>query len=185
MIETSITKWIKKKIRRLIGIVEDGDTATHSIAAGKYVVWKGNLCKASTAIAIGTTLSTSNLTAVSDGGLNEINGNITKIDGYYSLLTKTQTTSSYSTKNLYASRKFSDYEMIGVIGYRGEWMIACAIVPTSWFTDATGVALMSTYNSISVELDVKYTSDTQVDIKEITSDTGSHYVRIYGIFPKT
>ena len=59
-----------------LGIVEDGNTAIHSITKGQYVIWKGNLYTASSAIAIGTTLSTSNLTAVSNGGLNSLNDHI-------------------------------------------------------------------------------------------------------------
>lgn len=59
-----------------IGIVEDTNTATHTIAAGQYVIWKDALYKASTAIPLGTTLSASNLTAVSGGGLNDIFQNL-------------------------------------------------------------------------------------------------------------
>lgn len=72
-----------------IGIVEDGNTATHTIAAGQYVIWKGALYIASAAIPSGTTLSTSNLTAVSDGGLNSLNANFTD--------------NQYSTSGLYTS----------------------------------------------------------------------------------
>lgn len=76
MVDLPITKWIKKKIRRLIAIVEDTDVATHSIASGKYVVWKGDLCKSTAAIAVGGSLSLSNLSPVSDGGLNELSEQI-------------------------------------------------------------------------------------------------------------
>lgn len=55
-----------------IGIVEDTNTATHTIAAGQYVIWKDALYKASQAIPLGTTLSLSNLTAVSNGGFNDL-----------------------------------------------------------------------------------------------------------------
>ena len=73
MVEISITKWIKKKIRRLIGIVEDTDTAVHSIASGKYVVWKGNLYKATEDIAIGDTITSgTNCAQVSGGAMGEI-----------------------------------------------------------------------------------------------------------------
>ena len=65
-----------------LGIVEDGNTATHSITAGQYVIWKGNLYTASSAIATGTTLSTSNLTAVSNGGLNSLNEHIATRNAY-------------------------------------------------------------------------------------------------------
>lgn len=72
MVDLPITKWIKKKIRRLIAIVEDTDVATHSIASGKYVVWKGDLYKSTAAIAVGGSLSLSNLSPVSDGGINAL-----------------------------------------------------------------------------------------------------------------
>ena len=60
-----------------IGIVEDTDTATHTISSGQYVIWKNELYKASTAIPSGDPLSSTNLTAVSDGIANELNGNFT------------------------------------------------------------------------------------------------------------
>ena len=55
-----------------LGYVELTNTATNNIPAGAYVVWKGILYKASSIIAIGDTLSGSNLTAVPDGGLNDL-----------------------------------------------------------------------------------------------------------------
>lgn len=62
-----------------VAIVEDGNTCTHvgGIASGQYVVWKGLLYKATQAISVGTTLSTStNLSAVTDGIANELNGKL-------------------------------------------------------------------------------------------------------------
>lgn len=55
-----------------LGIVEDTNTATHTIAKGQYVIWKDALYIASQAIPSGTTLSASNLTAVSNGGFNAL-----------------------------------------------------------------------------------------------------------------
>lgn len=63
------------KLKSGMGIVEDTDVATHTIAAGKYVTWKGTLCKAKAAIPSGTALSSSNLEVVSEGGFNELNSN--------------------------------------------------------------------------------------------------------------
>ena len=68
-----------------MGIVETGVTATHAIAAGQYVIWKGILYTADSAISVGTTLSrggsgssgTKNLTPVSNGGFNALNSKIT------------------------------------------------------------------------------------------------------------
>lgn len=76
MTKVSIVDLIAKKMKRCIAIVEDGDTASQSIASGKFVIWKGNPYKASTSISSGDTLSTSNLTALSDGIGNELNSNI-------------------------------------------------------------------------------------------------------------
>lgn len=58
--------------RELLGYKENGNTASRTIAIGKFVVWKGNLYKAKVAIPQGTAFSTSNLTAVGDGGFNEL-----------------------------------------------------------------------------------------------------------------
>lgn len=82
MTKVSIVDLIAKKMKRCIAIVEDGDTASQSIASGKFVIWKGNPYKASTAISSGDTLSTSNLTALSDGIGNELNSKITSIEPF-------------------------------------------------------------------------------------------------------
>lgn len=57
---------------------ENGNTtAEHNIAAGKYVFWNNGAYKAASAIAIGDTLSSTNLTAVPAGGVaNELNDKI-------------------------------------------------------------------------------------------------------------
>lgn len=54
------------------GIVCNGTTASNSISAGQYVIWNGALYVASTAITVGETLSSSNLTAVQNGGFNNL-----------------------------------------------------------------------------------------------------------------
>lgn len=96
MPKISVIPWIVKKLKGAIGIVEDTDTAVHAIASGKYVVWKGTLCKTLSAIAVNDTLSTGtggNLTAVEDGGLNDVNGNIPAV---YNGLDSTSTTDALS-----------------------------------------------------------------------------------------
>ena len=74
-----------------IGIVEKTDTATHNISKGQYVIWKGKLYQANTAISTGGTLSTSNLTEKSNGIGDEVkslsdqigtlNSNLTDLEG--------------------------------------------------------------------------------------------------------
>ena len=66
-----------------LAIVESGNNATHNITSGQFVVWKGSLYKASAAIASGDALSSSNLTAVTDGGLNDIADELSAISGTY------------------------------------------------------------------------------------------------------
>ena len=56
----------------MVAIVQTTDTATRAISSGQFVLWKGSLYTASSAIASGATLSLSNLTAVSDGVANNL-----------------------------------------------------------------------------------------------------------------
>ena len=65
-----------EQIKSDIGIVENGTTATHNISSGQYVIWQGNLCTALYAILPGDTLSSSNMIAVNNGGLNALNEKI-------------------------------------------------------------------------------------------------------------
>ena len=58
------------KARQDLGFVEDTDVATHTIAAGQYVIWKGNLYTANSAITPDTALSSSNLTRVQNNGVD-------------------------------------------------------------------------------------------------------------------
>lgn len=97
-----------------IGIVENTDTATHNISAGQYVIWKGSLYTASSAISSGATLSSANLTAVSGGGLNALNGKIatTIISSQTSIVALAGTVESGETRKFYvdnASSTLTDY----------------------------------------------------------------------------
>lgn len=115
MVDLPITKWIKKKIRRLVGIVEDTDVATHSIASGKYVVWKGDLYKSTEAIAVGGALSLSNLSPVSDGGLNELSEQIGAVNSKLIPHAITITTNSaVTTKQSYT--RASVYDRLVFVG---------------------------------------------------------------------
>ena len=71
-------------IKGSVAYVENTDTATQNIPSGKYVIWKNNDYKSTQAISIGDTLSGTNLTPLSDGGItndlkndvNTLNSNI-------------------------------------------------------------------------------------------------------------
>lgn len=68
------------KVKTDLGIVEETDTATHNISAGQYVIWHGELTTAASAISVGDTLSSSNLTAVSGGGFNALNAKFATLE---------------------------------------------------------------------------------------------------------
>lgn len=53
-------------------IVEDSDTATHNIIKDEFVLWHDRMYQASTNIAVDDTLSSSNLTIISKGALNNL-----------------------------------------------------------------------------------------------------------------
>ena len=91
-----------------IGIVEDGDTATHVIGSGQYVIWKGSLYTANTSIAVGGALSSSNLKAVSNGGLNNLNATIFDFKRFITL------TSSDDLNNLNAVNTSGVYYLNGI-----------------------------------------------------------------------
>lgn len=80
MAKISIIPWIVKKLKRCIGIVEDTDTASQAIASNKYVIWKGDVCKSTSAISEGDMLSSSNLSAVSGGVGNDLLQDIANIN---------------------------------------------------------------------------------------------------------
>ena len=86
-----------------LGIVENGDTATHTIAQGQYVIWHSALYTADAAITSGTTLAASgndkNLTAVENGGLNSLYSNLIQY-GVIKLQVETALTINANTESV-------------------------------------------------------------------------------------
>lgn len=91
---------IDEKIKGDIGIVENGDVATHAIPSGYYVIWKGDLYIAKTDISSGTTLSTSNLTAKSKGLGGEVAALNSKIPVFQTHATYTYSSGSVTDWNI-------------------------------------------------------------------------------------
>ena len=69
-----------KADQELLGYREDGNTASRTIEDGSFVVWKGSLYKANGSIPQGTAFSSSNLTEVTDGGLNELQSDVESLN---------------------------------------------------------------------------------------------------------
>ena len=59
-------------IEGLMAIYAPGNTAPQAITKDQFVIWKNQVAKAKSNIASGATLSTSNLTLISNGGLNAV-----------------------------------------------------------------------------------------------------------------
>ena len=102
--------------------------------------------------------------------------------GYHTLM-ENATTSSYVSRNLMNSRKFSDYDILFFEFYRESWMVGSAIITRSQFASSTGIAVVTYWNSIKIEFDAKYVSDTSISVKEISDDSAgtNHYMRVRAI----
>lgn len=112
-------------IKACIGIIENTDIAVNNISIGDYVIWKDELYTCSNTIVIGDTLSLSNLTPVTSGGLNAIYTLIKAINTKFSnmFLQRVYTGPSY-TLNAGDSKYFSvsDFNITNIPGY-----VPCAI----------------------------------------------------------
>jgi hypothetical protein len=74
-----------------MAIVCSTDVAPKYIPSGSYVLWKGVSCIANGNIAQGATLSSSNLTACSNGALNSLNDGLSSLNSNFANLVKTKT----------------------------------------------------------------------------------------------
>ena len=101
--------------------------------------------------------------------------------GYYTLSNETTLTSSYETINTYNSRKFSDYDLLVVVYYRGAWITGSDVVIMNQFIGMTGITKYILYDNVGIEYDVKFTSDTSFDCKKITTDTATERIKLYGL----
>lgn len=145
-----------------IGIVQNTNTATQNITAGQYVIWKGTLYTASSAIASGATLSSSNLTAVSNGGLNAIQSALKFAVGGGESATNalqflTFVTGENQNVTLYLPSGFRGL-LFSSSAYSGEAGIINVIVASNGTPDSgrllgsTGVTIdTSTQNAITVQ----------------------------------
>lgn len=179
------------QINGALAIVASGNTAPSSISKGQFVLWGGDLYRASSAISSGATLSSSNLTAVPKGGFNSLRADIntldsnkadkTEIPGYYRLVSNTTLGTSYESVSTYNSRKFSDYPILLFVLFReGSWILGSLMCRGADFIDYTGVAIVGFWGSTRIEADVKYSSDTSCQVKYICDSTQNVKVGVFG-----
>lgn len=151
-----------------IGIVENTNTATHNISAGQYVIWKGSLYTASSAISSGATLSDANLTAVPGGGLNALNSKIANTGAWYELMGSKNADGDYSLSDSYGN-----YKSIVVMLFGSSNSISSGVFPTTMLITA---GYKPTISSGSDKVTVTFTSTTTVTVSNLTGS-----VRIYGL----
>lgn len=131
---------IDEKIKGDIGIVENGDVATHAITSGYYVIWKGDLYVAKTDISSGTTLS-----AASNGNLtakpNGLGAEVAALNSKFSpALMSTDANDAIASGTYYltgdCANRPADWCIMTVIAFNGETLSQTA---TSVITGKTYV----------------------------------------------
>ena len=114
-------------------------TATHNISNGQYVVWKGSLYKATANISSGSGLSGSNLSAVSNGGLNDLDSGLSTLNGTLTSEGVLQVQSLPVTKNVSLST-------VAIYAYRSGQMVFIG----GYFSNTSGIANGTTIATIDV-----------------------------------
>lgn len=177
--KVSIIDWIVRKLKRCIGIVEDGDTASTAISKGKYVVWKGNLYTADSAISAGTTLSASggskNLTAVSDGAANSLKAVTDSLNSkgtYENLGTNISAGGTVSFDG-------SKYRYLLILYYTGLYYRSSCLIPNSIVTASLKCGYDNLLNTDRAYwLKESFSNNT---ITYVCSCPANSYFSLYGI----
>ena len=125
-----------------IAIVATGNTAPKAIPAGQFVLWSGGLYTANSAIASGETLSSSNLTAVPDGGLNALNSNLTKLTGQ--TVITINDFNDYTVTGVYHAQAANSAQNAPNPSVPGRWYILVVFATSD--TNVTQIATTAAYN---------------------------------------
>lgn len=136
-------------VKSTIAIVENGSVATNNIAVGQYVIWNNQLYTAASAIAIGDTLTTTNLTSVNNGASNTLLQTIKDVPNILALPQATHT-----LKKSFSGTATQSYNLVltepalvtltayngGVINmYSGNDVAVCsASAPSGWTQSSLG-----------------------------------------------
>ena len=183
--------------RSAVAYREDGATASQNIPLGSYVIWQGEMYTAIANISSGDGLSGTNLSAVSNGGLNDI------IDKLEQVELASLSLSNYTSNPVAVTLNddISKYEYIIIRASGGSNSDRSAyIYPVSDIVLATRAVLVERtgYGSITsgnpdiagatinAQCLIVFTSNTTATIQRIT--TNANYVlsvnRIYGLKKK-
>jgi hypothetical protein len=144
-----------------LAVIAPGNTAPRYIASGKYVYWNGSMWVANGNIAQGATLSSSNLTACPDGGLNKLNDGLTSLNSKITqVLCKKSMAPGASQIPVGDVKKYivnglipSGYVPISVY-YEQHQGTSNAHLPCSLFKTSSGDWLAQLYNYYTATLNV-------------------------------
>jgi hypothetical protein len=93
----------------------------------------------------------------------------------------TKLTNAYTTISTFNSRNITDYGMLAIMFGTSTWIKQSTVIPVSKFKQITGCDLYYPSSNGTVEVDVKYKTDTSFDVKYIASQGADVYLYIYGI----
>ena len=116
--------------------------------------------------------------------LDELSDQIASINGYQTLVNNQAITTSYATYSTYNNRKFSDYYLLVVscdIG--GTWRSNTALIERGAFSTGHNVAIYIHDGNNTIEIDVKYKSDTSIEAKYSGTAQSTIMVHILGLYP--
>lgn len=174
--------------QELLGYKEDGNTASQTIADGSFVVWKGDLYKANGSIPQGTTFSSSNLTAVSSGGLNDLQSSVDSLNDRITNTTLYIGKTNNTTVAL--SEAYTNFLFV-MVTVQTNVDFECMMIPTSVITSernfqflmsANGTAGQQSYPlQYNSNLSIKFTDSTHCAIGQPTYNNGNWALAVNSI----
>lgn len=170
------------KLDESIAIVSNGNTHA-AIAAGQYVYIKGHgtlaegLYTANSAISANATLSNSNVTAVSGGGLNALNSNLANCNIY--MMVSQVTNASEATINTQSGRKFKfpGCFIVGALLTSDSRCLATTVIGiTDFKVGNDNFVRYVADDETKITFHFKYVSETLV--KAYVSNASGHFGRV-------
>ena len=164
--ELSVTlTTVDNAIKRGIAYLESTDTAVNNIPSGKYVFWKNGAYISTSAISVGDTLSSTNLTAVATGGfINALQNELqTEINALHSKIDNKILVGANPVKIILTNKSVTFTDGVAIVdfqddipsGYRLTISFCCA-------EDTVGVAITgcSVFSTTSLKVHAGTTTGT-------------------------
>ena len=165
-----------------MAIVSTGNTHS-AIASGEYVYIRSHgtlaegMYKANSAISANATLSTSNVTRVSSGGMNDLKEQIDSLNSnkanknapisYFSLIDRVTLSKNATDYTFYNGRSLATYPTISIQPIIGGYFRQGVVIPRVHFNNpATGRFSLGYYSGgEQVEIVIAYVDDDKINMK--------------------